>query len=100
MKTSIFQALALYRRTKAEVGSRVLAKTITTREILKLALAVLLGSALMALVCAVRSFAWSAFLTRTLQIAFLWAGAMFIRFAFSRRLYERDYRTILEQLAS
>ena len=84
----------------SEVGSRVLAKTITTREILKLALAVVLGSALMSLVWTVRSFAWSAFLTMTLQIAFFLAGAVFIRLALSRRLYESEYRTILEQLAS
>lgn len=83
-----------------EVGSRVLATTITTREILKLALAVLLGSALLALLSTVRSFAWSPFLTMALQIASVWGGLMFIRLALNRRLLERDYRTILEHLAS
>jgi len=84
----------------SEVGSRVLATTITTREILKLASAVLLGSALLALLATVRSFAWSPFLTMALQVASVWGGLMLIRFALSRRRHERDYTTILEHLAS
>jgi hypothetical protein len=84
----------------SEVGSRVLAKTITTRDVLELALGVLLGSPLLALLVTVRSFAWSVFLTMTLQIAIFLAGAESIRYALSRRLYERHYRTILKELAS
>jgi hypothetical protein len=83
-----------------QLGSRIVATTITAPEVLKGALLVSLVSALVALVWTVKRFTWPVFLGATLRFAFFWAVIGFGMMALSRRPNERDYRAILEQLAS
>jgi hypothetical protein len=83
-----------------EAGSRILATTITAQELLKDAFFISLVSALVALVWTVKGFTWPVFLGATLRFAFFWAVIGFGMVALSRRSNERDYRAILEQLAS
>jgi hypothetical protein len=84
----------------ADAGSRILAKTMTAREVLTGALIVLVGSPAVALLSTMRSFGWPAFLATTSCVALFWAALGLLSFGLSRRRYERAYRTILEQLAS
>jgi hypothetical protein len=83
-----------------EVGSRILATTITAQEVFKDALFISVVSSLVALVWTVKSFTWPGFLGATLRFAFVWAVIGFGMMVLSRRANEKDYRTILEQLAS
>lgn len=81
-------------------GSRILATTMTAREIRRYALASVLISALVALISMVRAFSWPAFLETSLLFASGCALFTLISFALNRGRYEKDYRTILERLAT